>query len=124
MKQTANNRELFNACQMDDPQKDTSATATANATTEPDITPPEEDREIEKSPSQRFIKYDREVGRGSFKTVYKALDTTHAQPVAWLELQPHKLTKEDRHRFKVSHVMSVDSHHGLIGTSFFTGNRL
>ena len=64
--------------------------------------PPEEEREVEKSPSQRFIKYDTEVGRGSFKTVYKALDTVNAQPVAWLELQPHKLTKEDRSRFKVS----------------------
>ena len=63
--------------------------------------PPEEEREVEKSPSQRFIKYDTEVGRGSFKTVYKALDTVNAQPVAWLELQPHKLTKEDRSRFKV-----------------------
>ena len=96
-------RELFNACKMDEqPQKDTTATTaatTAAATTEPAA--PEEEREIEKSPSQRFIKYDKEVGRGSFKTVYKALDTVHAQPVAWLELQPHKLTKEDRHRFKV-----------------------
>ena len=67
-----------------------------------DTAPPEEEREVEKSPSQRFIKYDTEVGRGSFKTVYKALDTVNAQPVAWLELQPHKLTKEDRSRFKVS----------------------
>ena len=72
------------------------------STTDLTPTPPvEEEREIEKSPSQRFIKYDKEVGRGSFKTVYKALDTVHAQPVAWLELQPHKLTKEDRNRFKV-----------------------
>ena len=79
-------RELFNA-NMDDHSKETA--------------PPEEEREVEKSPSQRFIKYDTEVGRGSFKTVYKALDTVNAQPVAWLELQPHKLTKEDRSRFKV-----------------------
>ena len=61
----------------------------------------DEEKEIEKSPDKRFIKYDKEVGRGSFKTVYKSLDSSTGSTVAWLELQPHKLTKEDRTRFKV-----------------------
>ena len=61
----------------------------------------DEEKELEKSPDKRFIKYDKEVGRGSFKTVYKSLDSSTGSTVAWLELQPHKLTKEDRSRFKV-----------------------
>ena len=61
----------------------------------------DDEKELEKSPDKRFIKYDKEVGRGSFKTVYKSLDSSTGSTVAWLELQPHKLTKEDRSRFKV-----------------------
>lgn len=42
---------------------------------------------IDKSPNGRFMKYDVEVGRGSFKTVYKGLDTETGVSVAWCELQ-------------------------------------
>ena len=65
----------------------------------------DEEKEIEKSPDKRFLKYDKEVGRGSFKTVYKSLDSSTGSTVAWLELQPHKLTREDRQRFKVRHIL-------------------
>ncbi|KAI4894080.1 hypothetical protein NFI96_032950 [Prochilodus magdalenae] len=39
------------------------------------------------SPGGRFLKFDIELGRGSFKTVYKGLDTETWVEVAWCELQ-------------------------------------
>ncbi|XP_077931582.1 serine/threonine-protein kinase WNK1 isoform X2 [Halichoerus grypus] len=48
----------------------------------------------------RFLKFDIEIGRGSFKTVYKGLDTETTVEVAWCELQDRKLTKSERQRFK------------------------
>ncbi|XP_067269016.1 serine/threonine-protein kinase WNK2-like isoform X5 [Pseudorasbora parva] len=52
------------------------------------------------SPGGRFLKFDIEIGRGSFKTVYKGLDTDTWVEVAWCELQDRKLTKAERQRFK------------------------
>ncbi|XP_056660792.1 serine/threonine-protein kinase WNK2 isoform X22 [Monodelphis domestica] len=52
------------------------------------------------SPDGRFLKFDIELGRGSFKTVYKGLDTETWVEVAWCELQDRKLTKLERQRFK------------------------
>lgn len=56
---------------------------------------PEEEEEEEEadmkavatSPDGRFLKFDIELGRGSFKTVYKGLDTETWVEVAWCELQ-------------------------------------
>lgn len=66
----------------------------------PSSTPPqrgkERDREQEEeaemkavatSPGGRFLKFDIELGRGAFKTVYKGLDTETWVEVAWCELQ-------------------------------------
>lgn len=39
------------------------------------------------SPDQRFLKFEEEIGRGSFKTVYRGLDTQTGVAVAWCELQ-------------------------------------
>lgn len=39
------------------------------------------------SPGGRFLKFDIELGRGAFKTVYKGLDTETWVEVAWCELQ-------------------------------------
>ncbi len=39
------------------------------------------------SPDGRFLKFDIEIGRGSFKTVYNGLDTETTVEVAWCELQ-------------------------------------
>ncbi|XP_053340222.1 serine/threonine-protein kinase WNK2 isoform X1 [Clarias gariepinus] len=55
---------------------------------------------VSTSPSGRFLKFDVELGRGSFKTVYKGLDTETWVEVAWCELQDRKLSKVDRQRFK------------------------
>ncbi|XP_039239214.1 serine/threonine-protein kinase WNK1 isoform X8 [Pipra filicauda] len=52
------------------------------------------------SPDGRFLKFDIEIGRGSFKTVYKGLDTETTVEVAWCELQDRKLSKSERQRFK------------------------
>ncbi|XP_022235602.1 uncharacterized protein LOC111083390 [Limulus polyphemus] len=51
---------------------------------------PEEDEAVTAngtSPDGRFLKFEEEVGRGSFKTVYKGLDTATGVSVAWCELR-------------------------------------
>ncbi|XP_072928285.1 serine/threonine-protein kinase WNK2 isoform X1 [Hemitrygon akajei] len=52
------------------------------------------------SPDGRFLKFDIELGRGSFKTVYKGLDAETWLEVAWCELQDRKLAKAERQRFR------------------------
>ena len=47
----------------------------------------DEEVTIGESPDSRFLKFDIELGRGSFKTVYKGLDTDTGVAVAWCELQ-------------------------------------
>ncbi|XP_070405081.1 serine/threonine-protein kinase WNK1 isoform X7 [Nothobranchius furzeri] len=59
-----------------------------------------ETRAVGTSPDGRFLKFDIEIGRGSFKTVYKGLDTETTVEVAWCELQDRKLSKSERQRFK------------------------
>ncbi|XP_050815131.1 serine/threonine-protein kinase WNK2 isoform X7 [Gopherus flavomarginatus] len=64
---------------------------------------PEEEADmkaVSTSPDGRFLKFDIELGRGSFKTVFKGLDTETWVEVAWCELQDRKLTKVERQRFK------------------------
>lgn len=39
------------------------------------------------SPNGQFLKFDEQIGHGSFKTVYKGLDTLTGVAVAWCELQ-------------------------------------
>lgn len=46
----------------------------------------EDEKPVDESPDKRFLKYDVEIGHGSFKTVYKGLDTESGVPVAWCEL--------------------------------------
>ncbi|NXA14985.1 WNK3 kinase, partial [Sapayoa aenigma] len=52
------------------------------------------------SPGGRFLKFDVELGRGAFKTVFKGFDTDTWVEVAWCELQDRKLTKAEQQRFK------------------------
>ncbi|XP_065067091.1 serine/threonine-protein kinase Wnk-like [Rhopilema esculentum] len=59
-----------------------------------------EEKAVDSSPDGRFLKFAEEIGRGSFKTVYKGLDTETGVAVAWCELQDRKLSKGDRGRFK------------------------
>ncbi|KAL7080582.1 hypothetical protein ACQ4LE_000537 [Meloidogyne hapla] len=60
----------------------------------------DEEKPIDKSPDGRFLKFDEELGRGSFKTVYRGLDTETGVAVAWCELQEQKLSKPERQRFR------------------------
>lgn len=53
---------------------------------------------VSTSPGGRFLKFDIELGRGSFKTVYKGLDTETWVEVAWCELQVGSPSSERRAR--------------------------
>ena len=59
----------------------------------------DDDVATDTSPDKRFLKYE-EFGRGSFKTVYKGIDTINGTDVAWCELQDKKFTKKERDRFR------------------------
>ena len=50
-----------------------------------DLLDPE--RVVASSRDGRFLRYELEIGQGSFKTVYKGLDTETGVAVAWCELQ-------------------------------------
>ncbi|XP_054455498.1 serine/threonine-protein kinase WNK4 [Anoplopoma fimbria] len=58
-----------------------------------------ETKAVATSPDGRYLKFNIEIGRGSFKNVYKGLDTETTVEVAWCELQTRKLTKAERQRF-------------------------
>ena len=49
-----------------------------------------EEKAVDSSLNGRFLKFGEEIGRGSFKTVYKGLDTETGVAVAWCELQVSK----------------------------------
>lgn len=62
----------------------------------------EDDSELQavaSSPDGRFLKFNIEIGRGSFKTVFKGLDTETTVEVAWCELQTQRLSRAERQRF-------------------------
>uniref|UniRef100_A0A8C9YEM8 Protein kinase domain-containing protein n=1 Tax=Sander lucioperca TaxID=283035 RepID=A0A8C9YEM8_SANLU len=59
----------------------------------------EETQAVASSPDGRFLKFNIEIGRGSFKTVYRGLDTETTVEVAWCELQSHCLSRTERQRF-------------------------
>ncbi|KAK6470232.1 serine/threonine-protein kinase WNK4 isoform X1 [Huso huso] len=58
-----------------------------------------ETKAVATSPDGRYLKFNIEIGRGSFKTVYKGLDTETTVEVAWCELQARKLSKAEKQRF-------------------------
>ena len=63
---------------------------TAVSSKPPTQEPDDDDDEPEasdSSPDNRFLKFPEEIGRGSFKTVYRGLDTNTGVSVAWCELQ-------------------------------------
>ncbi|XP_055766891.1 serine/threonine-protein kinase WNK2 isoform X2 [Salvelinus fontinalis] len=86
-----------------EPKPDDAAAPSPDTTEKAGIDENEDENEIKAvstSPGGRFLKFDTEIGRGSFKTVYKGLDTDTWVEVAWCELQDRKLTKAERQRFK------------------------
>lgn len=52
----------------------------------------DEEKAVGISPDGRFLKFEEEIGRGSFKTVYRGLDTQTGVAVAWCELQVSVIT--------------------------------
>ncbi|KAL7857315.1 hypothetical protein SRHO_G00162140 [Serrasalmus rhombeus] len=50
-----------------------------------------ETKAVATSPDGRYLKFNVEIGRGSFKTVYKGLDTETTVEVAWCELQSYPI---------------------------------
>lgn len=71
-----------------------SSSVPASSTSTPASSKPsikdDDDEPVAMSPCGRFFKYDKEVGRGSFKTVYRGLDTETGVAVAWCELLVNK----------------------------------
>ncbi|KNC33245.1 hypothetical protein FF38_14549 [Lucilia cuprina] len=81
-----------------------SGTALSSSASTPAISKPstkdDDDEPVAMSPCGRFFKYDKEVGRGSFKTVYRGLDTQTGVAVAWCELLDKQVKKSERKRFR------------------------
>lgn len=63
---------------------------------------------VSTSPGGRFLKFDIELGRGSFKTVYKGLDTETWVEVAWCELQVGSLIVQVQHQSANNRVIIWD----------------
>ncbi|XP_001958018.3 serine/threonine-protein kinase WNK1 isoform X1 [Drosophila ananassae] len=78
----------------------TAVSTTSSATSITKSKSDEDDDPVAMSPCGRFFKYDKEVGRGSFKTVYRGLDTLTGVPVAWCELLDKQVKKSERTRFR------------------------
>jgi serine/threonine protein kinase len=86
----------------------TASTATdpkpETANQKPETKPEEEEDDdpdaVDTSLDGRFLKFPEEIGRGSFKTVYRGLDANTGVAVAWCELQEKKLSKDERKRFR------------------------
>merc|ERR1719204_2826608 len=60
----------------------------------------EDDKVLETSPNGNYYKVNKEIGRGSFKAVYRGMDANNGVSVAWCELLPQNVTRNDRLRFK------------------------
>ncbi|XP_022240871.1 serine/threonine-protein kinase WNK-like [Limulus polyphemus] len=80
-------------------QVDTDANKTDENTSELRSEEDEAVKARDTSSDGRFLKFEEEIGRGSFKTVYKGLDTATGVAVAWCELQ-ERLNKSERQRFR------------------------
>uniref|UniRef100_A0A0N5CCB8 Protein kinase domain-containing protein n=1 Tax=Strongyloides papillosus TaxID=174720 RepID=A0A0N5CCB8_STREA len=66
---------------------------------------------IIKSPSGRFLKFDEELEKGTFKTVYRGLNTETRTAVAWCELDEDKFNKEELQKFKSEISMLIKFEH-------------
>lgn len=53
------------------------------------------DHHAETSPDGRYVRYNAVLGKGAYKTVYKAFDTEEALEVAWNKLHVDRLSEHD-----------------------------
>lgn len=63
------------------------------------------EQHVETSPNGRYIRYNAILGKGAYKTVYKAFDTEEALEVAWNKLNVDRLSEYDLE--KVSNEVSL-----------------
>ncbi|KAG0424072.1 hypothetical protein HPB47_000178 [Ixodes persulcatus] len=92
----------------------TTAVASAAERAAASLTAEEDVQARDTSPDGRFLKFEEEIGRGSFKTVYKGLDTATGVAVAWCELQPCRRLFELKGRFvQFGHPRDITRRGGL-----------
>lgn len=70
-----------------------------------------DERAVETSPDGRFLKFNHVIGRGSFKTVYRGLDSETSISIAWCELKDRSLSKESKDRFREEAEMLKNLNH-------------
>jgi serine/threonine protein kinase len=72
---------------------------------------PTEDKVVEKSPKGRFIRFNRRLGSGAFKTVYLAFDNDTGREVAWNVVSVDRLTRHERRRLdeEIKTVSAMDN---------------
>ena len=66
---------------------------------------------LEVSPNGNYYKINKEIGRGSFKNVFRGLNANTGVAVAWCELQANYVRKEDRKRFREEATLLKDLQH-------------
>eukprot|EP00775_Hariotina_reticulata_P007132 gene7132-7347_t len=68
------------------------------ASEEHEETPADEIRAVETDPSKRYTRYDTVLGRGAFKTVFKAFDEVEGIEVAWNQVKVNDLANSPAER--------------------------
>lgn len=53
---------------------------------------------METSPKRRFIRFNEQIGEGSFKTVFKGYDNDSGKEVAWNVIKLSRLPPKERKR--------------------------
>ncbi|KAL9273600.1 Serine/threonine-protein kinase WNK8-like protein, partial [Drosera capensis] len=65
------------------PSATTTTTTAANGVVQKSDASHDEAKYVEKDPSGRYVRFSEVLGKGAFKTVYKAFDEVEGIEVAW-----------------------------------------
>ena len=68
----------------------------------------------ETSPTGRFKRFDEELGRGAYKTVYRGVDHDTGTEIAWSVIDLGRLPKSERPRIKSEIKLIKELHHNNI----------
>ena len=71
---------------------------------------------VETSPSGRFKRFDEELGRGAYKTVFRGVDHDTGREIAWSIINLGRLPKSERPRIKSEIKLIKELHHPNIIT--------
>lgn len=72
-------------------------------------------RTVETDPSGRFLRYEELLGRGAYKSVYKAFDTNEGVDVAWNKVEMGRIPKEQINKMQVEvELLKRISHKNII----------